>query len=220
MITASDVLEIRPPAPAAALAAKAAAPPDVTGRVVAPAFRPAIATARLLLRPLRASDVADMVAGAGDLAVSRMLARVPHPYTEDHAATVIAASLANAVAQRGIVFAITLAGRLIGQIGLNGIHWRNGMGYWLARPHWGKGYATEAVGTVVAYAFEELDLPLVRAGVFADNPASLHLLAKLGFRRVGIRNSRSLARNQRLEHIATVLTRRRFQSRRRADAVP
>jgi len=45
-----------------------------------------------------------------------------------------------------------------------------------------------------------------------DNPASLHVLAKLGFRRIGVRTSLSLARNERVEHIATVLTRRRFRS--------
>jgi len=217
MTMASDtrVLEARRLAPPQAPAAKMAPPPDVTGRVVLPVFRPVIVTARLVLRPLRPSDAPDMVAGAGDLDVSRMLARVPHPYTEDDASTVIATSAANAIGRRGIVLAITLAGRLIGQIGLTGIHWRNGVGYWLARPHWGKGYATEAVGAVVAYAFEELHLPFVRAGVFADNPASLHVLAKLGFRRIGIRNSRSLARNQHLEHIATVLTRARYYAETR-----
>jgi RimJ/RimL family protein N-acetyltransferase len=194
----------------AAVAPAPRPPPDVIGRIVPPVFRPVIVTSRLLLRPLRSTDVDDMVAGVADFEVSKMLASVPHPYAADDARAAEARARANAVAQRGVNLAITLSGRLIGQIGLNGIHARNGVGYWLARPYWGKGYATEAVGAVVAYAFDELHLPFVRAGVFADNPASLHVLAKLGFRRVGVRNSRSLARNQHLQHIATVLTRARY----------
>jgi RimJ/RimL family protein N-acetyltransferase len=190
-------------------------PPDVTGRLVPPAFRPVIATDRLLLRPLRPSDVPDMVAGVDDLAVSKMLARVPHPYTAADAAAAVASAKANAIARRGINSAVTLRGRLIGQVGLNSIHVQNRMGYWLARQHWGRGYATEAVAAVVAYAFEVLELPFVRAGVFADNPASLRVLVKLGFRRIGIRTSLSLARGQRLEHIATVLTRTRYREHRR-----
>src|SRR5437868_2841999 len=133
-------------------------PPDVAGRVILPAFRPVIVTDRLVLRPLRLTDIPDMVAGVGDFEVSKMLARVPHPYTGEHAAIAIAAARANAVARQGIVFGITLHDRLIGQVGLHGIRARKSMGYWLARRHWGRGYATEAVGAVVAYAFEVLRL--------------------------------------------------------------
>jgi RimJ/RimL family protein N-acetyltransferase len=174
-----------------------------------------IETARLVLRPLGVGDIPAMIAGAGDLAVSRMLARVPYPYTEEHARTAVAAARAGAVTARGVVFAVTLNGKMIGQVGLHGIPARYGTGYWLARPYWGHGYATEAVAAVVAYAFDVLGARMVRAGVFVDNPASLHLLGKLGFRRVGVRNSRSLARNERLEHIATVLTRARYRSLKR-----
>src|ERR1051326_2371918 len=100
MAIATNTVETTPP-----IATRREAPPpppDVTGRLVPPAFRPVIVTGRLVLRPLRESDVPDMVAGVGDFAVAKMLARVPHPYTVEDARTAIASTGANAVARRGI----------------------------------------------------------------------------------------------------------------------
>jgi RimJ/RimL family protein N-acetyltransferase len=185
---------------------------DVAGRIVPPAFRPVIETPQLVLRPLNVSDLDDIVSTIGDYEVSKMLARVPHPYTRDHATAYIAFARRNAIARRGIAFGVTLAGRVIGVVGLDAIPGRNRLGYWFARRHWGRGYATEAVRAVLAYAFGVLGARVVRAGVFVDNPASLHVLAKLGFRRIGLRTSLSLARNERVDHVATVLTRARFRS--------
>jgi RimJ/RimL family protein N-acetyltransferase len=187
---------------------------DVAGRVVHRCFCPVVETPRLVLRPLNVRDVEDIVSTIGDYEVSKMLARVPHPYTRDHAAAFVAFAQRNAVARRGIAFGVTLAGRVIGVVGLDAIRARNRIGYWFARRHWGRGYATEAVGAVAAYAFEVLGVRVLRAGVFVDNPASLRVLAKIGFRRIGMRTSLSLARNQRVDHVATVLTRARFWSYR------
>ncbi len=47
------------------------------------------------------------------------------------------------------------------------------------------GYATEAAHRLVTYAFEALGLEAVHAGWFYDNPASGHVLAKLGARHNG-----------------------------------
>ena len=72
-------------------------------------------------------------------------------------------------------------------IGICGVHplrnWE--FGYWLGKPFWGRGYATEAAHRLVTYAFEALDLETVHAGWFFDNPASGHVLAKLGARHNG-----------------------------------
>lgn len=49
---------------------------------------------------------------------------------------------------------------------------------------WGKGYATEAAGAVVDYAFEKLCLTAVRADVDEPNAASVRVLEKLGMKRL------------------------------------
>jgi RimJ/RimL family protein N-acetyltransferase len=184
--------------------------PEAGGAIAPPAFLPRIATARLLLRPLVAADAPALAAGLGDAAVAHMLARVPHPYEAAHAAAYVAQAAAMAAARRALTLAVVREGALIGVVSLQTIPYRNRLGYWLARGHWGKGYGREAVAAVVDYAFAGLGLRHLRAGVYVDNAASRRLLARLGFRPLGFRVSQSLARGGRHEHIATVLTRKRF----------
>ena len=72
-------------------------------------------------------------------------------------------------------------------LGMAGLDVERGyeFGYWLGKPFWGRGYATEAAHRLVTYAFEALNLESVHAGWFYDNPASGHVLAKLGGRHNG-----------------------------------
>lgn len=57
------------------------------------------------------------------------------------------------------------------------------LGYSLARPHWGNGYAFEALSRLLAYLFDELELHRVSAECDVENVASWKLLDRLGFRR-------------------------------------
>lgn len=54
--------------------------------------------------------------------------------------------------------------------------------FYLARPYWGLGLATEAGEAFVAYGFDELGLRRIEAGVNVDNGASIRVIEKLGFR--------------------------------------
>jgi [ribosomal protein S5]-alanine N-acetyltransferase len=60
------------------------------------------------------------------------------------------------------------------------------IGYSLSKEHNGKGYATEAVRLAVEYAFQELKLHRVEAGVMLHNVASMRVLEKAGFHKEGI----------------------------------
>ncbi len=60
------------------------------------------------------------------------------------------------------------------------------IGYFLDQHHNGKGYATEAVKALVGYAFEELHLHRIEAGVMPRNLPSQRVLEKAGFHREGI----------------------------------
>ncbi len=57
------------------------------------------------------------------------------------------------------------------------------LGFTLATKHQGKGYATEAVERVIAYAFEQLGAEAVFAVADARNDASIALLERIGMRR-------------------------------------
>ena len=68
------------------------------------------------------------------------------------------------------------------------------MGYWIARPYWGLGFATEAGRQLIRIA-RAMHMPRLAAGHFTDNPASGAVLRKLGFRPTGrVAQRYSLAR--------------------------
>jgi RimJ/RimL family protein N-acetyltransferase len=57
------------------------------------------------------------------------------------------------------------------------------VGWRLAAPHWGQGYATEAARAVLAYGFERLALPEIVAFTTVANARSRRVMDKLGMRR-------------------------------------
>ena len=59
------------------------------------------------------------------------------------------------------------------------------LGYCLDEPAWGHGYATEAAGALLQWAFDTLDLNRVQAETDTRNGASARVLEKLGFVREG-----------------------------------
>lgn len=174
-------------------------------------LEPTIGTRRLTLRPPHESDLDDVVAGIGDFSVSRMLARVPHPYTRTDAVRFLHASRANTRAGSGLNLTIEHAGRAIGGIGIHDMPHHTELGYWLRRTSWGKGFATEAADAVLAYGFDALCLPLVRSGYFVGNAGSARVQRKLGFMQVGRHLVHSLAQGTEVAHIDTVLTPARFR---------
>jgi RimJ/RimL family protein N-acetyltransferase len=54
--------------------------------------------------------------------------------------------------------------------------------WYLARPYWGRGIATEAGAAWIAHGFETMGLRRIEAGANAANTASLRVIEKLGFR--------------------------------------
>lgn len=147
--------------------------------IAAPAV---LTTSRLVLREPRCADAARIADYAGDFEVARMTARIPYPYGKSDAEHWLAA-----VETEGGAFAIELGGEFIGCCGLAMLDERTAeIGYWIGRPWWGRGFATEAVGALVTQAFRTPGLHLLRAYRFADNPASGRVLEKTGFRPVGL----------------------------------
>ena len=62
------------------------------------------------------------------------------------------------------------------------------MGYWVGRPWWNQGIATEALRLIIDYCFNEKGFHTLWADHFPDNPASGRVLQKCGFRDSGQQN--------------------------------
>lgn len=59
------------------------------------------------------------------------------------------------------------------------------IGYCFGKESWGKGYATEAAGAVIKYAFKKLSMHKMFAVCDVDNKASARVLEKVGMRKEG-----------------------------------
>lgn len=143
---------------------------------------PGIRTARMVLRLPDPADAAPIAKGACDYAVSSNTTRMPYPYGQADARAFVA--LARGLDPREQA-TFVLEHRDAGVIGALGFH-RGGapaleLGYWLARAHWGKGLASEAVAAALHWAQTDWGRRLIIAGHFADNEASGRVLVKAGF---------------------------------------
>jgi len=146
---------------------------------------PLIETPRLQLRTWSEDDIPELVTLIGAREVAATTLRIPHPYQERHAREFLATvakenELRLSIRQRS-------DGRLCGGIGLHpeAQHSHAELGYWIALPYWGNGYATEAAKAVVRYGFEQIKLNRIFAHHFKHNPASGKVLRKIGMKYEG-----------------------------------
>jgi ribosomal-protein-alanine N-acetyltransferase len=150
---------------------------------------PTLTTARLVLRPFTAADAPAAHACVADREVASTTAAIPHPYPDGAAEAWIATHARRHEAGEAVILAITLraTGELVGsiEIRLVPVHKRAELGYWVGRPHWGRGYATEASDALLRWAFDTLDLHRVHGAHLARNPASGAVLRKLGMQHEG-----------------------------------
>lgn len=143
-------------------------------------------TERLLLRPGWREDAPALLAAIADPAIVRNLANAPWPYRMADAEAFLARERGPLDASCLVFRRTAGAPELIGGVGFGRMpDGEQEFGYWIVRPHWGQGYATEAARAVVEIARDSLRLKRLRAGHFLDNPASGRVLAKLGFRPTG-----------------------------------
>ena len=121
------------------------------------------------------------------------MAYFPQPLAATQAQK-MAAKIQQLIAERGWGFwAVEVIGqhRFIGFVGLHTpkpelpcapcveIGWR------LAKPHWGKGYATEAACAALQFGFDELGLEEIVAFTPLPNKASQAVMRKIGMRDTG-----------------------------------
>ncbi|MFA5120810.1 GNAT family N-acetyltransferase [Zavarzinia sp.] len=143
------------------------------------AERPAV-----VLRPLVPADAGTIGRDLDDFEIARWTARIPHPYPPGAAEAYLAEAAASDEVGSSLHRAITLAGddTLLGIISLFGMTGDGSaeVGYWLARRHWGRGIAGEALRALVALA-RARGLTRLTAQVMTDNARSIGVLTGAGF---------------------------------------
>ena len=147
-------------------------------------------TERLLLRPGWAEDAPALARAIADEQIVRNLATAPWPYALKDAEAFLAAPRDPVMPSFLITERTAGEPRIVGACGLG--RRPSGaveLGYWIARPHWGQGFATEAARALIDIA-RALKLPRLEGSHFVDNPASGRVLEKLGFVPTGLSATR------------------------------
>ena len=148
---------------------------------------PVLRTARLALRPFASTDAGDLLRIFADPEVVRYWSN--GAWTDIAQAEAMIAETQQAYREGGLYrYAIALldTDQLIGICNLRGFFEQNRrceLGYALARDHWGRGYAAEALGQLITHLFDDHRLHRVIAVTGADNLRSCALLERVGFRR-------------------------------------
>jgi ribosomal-protein-alanine N-acetyltransferase len=145
-------------------------------------------TEHLLLRKPRMEDASVIFERyACDPEVTRYLSWRPHKTVQETEQFLLACGQ---LWRTGKDFALVITARggdnAIGMFGLHPMKMKIEIGYVLARPYWGKGYMSEALSTVIDWAFTQPDIYRVQAFCDVDNIASARVMEKAGMTREGL----------------------------------
>jgi RimJ/RimL family protein N-acetyltransferase len=169
-----------------------------------------IETERLILRAPAPADADDLARWLAEDDIARWTANVPHPYSRADAEKWIEDARAAMAEVRALAFVIERrdAPGAIGAVGvaLDGPGKEGDIGWWIAIPHQGKGYAGEAARRVVEFCFA-MDVRRLTAGALPDNAPSLAIARKLGMRPAGTMMRAQPARSTPRETLEFVLER-------------
>ena len=149
-------------------------------------YEHSIETKRLLIRPWDDFDADELFELAQEPEIGYWCGWEPHKHIRDtffalHNFLEIEETYAICLKDNNII---------IGSIGL---HFKNNidltykddeaeLGYWIGKPYWNNGYATEAGKAIIKHAFKDLKLSRVWCGYYEGNEQSKRVQEKLGFK--------------------------------------
>lgn len=143
--------------------------------------------------PLTEADLPALVLHLNEKEIFDRTLMIPYPYTEEAGKWFIGFS-EQLYKQFGhdLNFAIRDPnGNLIGVAGFHGknnfpvLAHKDEVGYWIAKPYWGKGIMTQALSVLIEYGSNVRGICRFEAPVYADNIASQKVLLKCGFKEEG-----------------------------------
>lgn len=145
----------------------------------------AMETDRIILRPWQDSDAQALYRYASDPEVGPRAGWAPHESLEE------SLDIIRTVFNNDTTWAIVLkeTGEAIGAMGYGpscdcNLPSREGeptVGYWVARPYWGRGICTEALRLMISNIQSDTEIASLISGHFTDNPASGRVMEKCGF---------------------------------------
>ena len=146
---------------------------------------PTLRTERLVLRPFTPDDAPAVQTLCGEYEIALNTLLIPHPYPDGMAEQWIDTHREDFENGRLLTLAID-DGQLAGAVGLvfKGDAIAE-LGYWVGKPFWGRGYASEAAREMVRYGFETCRLHRIFAMHFSRNPASGRVLRNAGMQYEG-----------------------------------
>lgn len=142
-----------------------------------------LTTPRLTLRPSGPADARRFFEIQSNWNVTRMLRYPAWPARLETIAAWVETHPAEWAAGTAYRFAVICDGEVIGMADVD--EFASGspsLGYWFDEACWGRGFAREAAGAVVAFSFEHLGLDDLVAGCLIENTGSARVLEGLGFR--------------------------------------
>jgi RimJ/RimL family protein N-acetyltransferase len=157
--------------------------------------QPVIEAPRMILRPMRASDVGLMTLYASDRRVAEMTASIPHPLPPGAVEAYVAQAMRSDTDEAVWAMDATAFGgsELLGVISLTRMdRGQSEVGYWVAPAMWNTGFASEAVEALVDA--NPLENSTIFGSVFQDNPGSARVLTNAGFEYLGDAEAFSVAR--------------------------
>jgi ribosomal-protein-alanine N-acetyltransferase len=143
-------------------------------------------TERLHLRKMEVSDSSSLFQIWSDPDVTRFM-NISSFKDENQARDMIELLNELALDNKAVRFAIIEleSNKIIGSCGYNSLDFDNEkaeIGYDIAKASWGRGYASEAICSLLDYAFSDLKLNRIEAKVEPENVNSIHVLQKLNFK--------------------------------------
>lgn len=146
-----------------------------------------LTTERLILREITTDDAPEIFKLRSDVHAMKYIGRPLHTSVEE-ALTMIKSVKEGFEKNDSISWAITLKNenKLIGTVGyyrLKKEHHRGEIGYMLHPDYWKKGIVTEACKAALDYGFNVLKFHSIEADINPDNPGSVAVVEKLGFRK-------------------------------------
>ena len=114
----------------------------------------------------------------------------------------------------------TLAGQVVGTIGLHATNRRHGAADLSLglddRRHWGQGYASEAIRLLLRFTFRELGYAKVNLNVYEYNPRAIRLYEHLGFQHEGRLRSTLYTAGRRWDQLLMGITRAEYEAQHAA----
>lgn len=145
-------------------------------------MRAVIKGKRVTLRKPKIKDAADIAKYCKEKDLSKWVTGMPHPYTKKHAIKFIK-DCSKKWKTGSYNLVIEKRGELVGMISISKKNFDKAeIGWWVGKPHWGKGCAPEAAKLLIKEGFKKLKLNKIYAHFKEGNKKSERVMQKTGMK--------------------------------------